>query len=333
VVFSNSVTNVSCFNGNNGAIQVTTSGGQSPYQYKWESFSNTTDQLTSVSAGKYILHVTDGAGCFSNDTVLVAQPAAALTAVTTTQPVCVGSNGSITVNAIGGTPPYKYSANNGNTFQDNNVLSDLPAGTYNVVVKDLNSCMAAYSVVINPANAMPEINFLVASGKNALDTLVIKEVSMPIPDSVHWSFDPAAQVINNGASPRIKFNAPGNYWVAMTGYFKGCAYSIRKTVYINAYDPDAGLVYEPPVQVIDTVILYPNPNSGQFSVRVKLSRKQKLIMLVQDMGTGREVVRRTYDPVLLTDDQFALGNVSNGTYVLRVIAENDSKDVLFIIKR
>jgi hypothetical protein len=180
---------------------------------------------------------------------------------------------------------------------------------------------------------MPEINFLVASGKNALDTLVIKEVSMPIPDSVHWSFDPAAQVIENGVSPRIKFNAPGNYWVAMTGFFKGCAYSIRKTVYINAYDPDAGLVYEPPVQVIDTVILYPNPNSGQFSVRVKLSRKQKLIMLVQDMGTGREVVRRTYDPVLLTDDQFALGNVSNGTYVLRVIAENDSRDVLFIIKR
>ena len=333
VVFTNSVTNVSCFNGNNGAIQVTTSGGQSPYQYKWESFSNTTSQLTNVSAGKYILHVTDGAGCFSNDTVLVAQPAAALTAVTTTQPVCVGSNGSITVNAAGGTPPYKYSANNGNSFQDNNVLSDLPAGTYNVVVKDLNSCTAAYSVVINPANAMPEINFLVASGKNALDTLVIKEVSMPIPDSVHWSFDPAAQVIENGASPRIKFNAPGNYWVAMTGFFKGCAYSIRKTVYINAYDPDAGLVYEPPVQVIDTVILYPNPNSGQFSVRVKLSRKQKLIMLVQDMGTGREVVRRTYDPVLLTDDQFALGNISNGTYVLRVIAENDSRDVLFIIKR
>jgi hypothetical protein len=150
---------------------------------------------------------------------------------------------------------------------------------------------------------------------------------------VQWSFDPAAQVIENGASPRIKFSNPGNYWVAMTGYFKGCAYSLRKTVYINAYDPQAGLVYTPPVQVIDTVILYPNPNTGQFSVHVKLSRKQKLIMLVQDMGTGREIERRTYDPVLTTDDQFTLATVSNGTYVLRVIAENDSRDVLFVIKR
>ncbi|HEX6427376.1 MAG TPA: SprB repeat-containing protein [Niastella sp.] len=333
VLFANAVTNVSCFSGNNGAIKVTATGGQPPYQYKWESFANTTDQLAGINAGKYMLHVTDGAGCFSHDTVFVAQPAAALSAVTTTQPVCVGSNGSITVQASGGTPPYKYSANNGNSFQDNAVLNNLPAGTYNVVIKDLNNCQAAYSVVINPANAMPEVNFLVASGKNALDTLVIKEVSMPIPDSVHWSFDPAAQVIENGASPRIKFSSPGNYWVTMTGYFKGCAYTLRKTVYINTYDPDAGLVYTPPVQVIDTVILYPNPNTGQFSVRVKLTRKQKLIMLVQDMGTGREIVRRAYDPVLITDDQFVLGNTSNGTYVLRVIAENDSRDVLFVIKR
>lgn len=333
VVFTNTVSNVSCFNGNNGAIKVTATGGQPPYQYKWENFSNTTDLLTGVSAGQYVLLLTDGAGCYSKDTVQVAQPAAAVSAITTTQPVCIGSNGSITVNASGGTPPYKYSANNGNTFQDDAVLSDLPAGTYNVVIKDINNCQVSYAVVINPANAMPDINFLVASGKNALDTLVIKEVSMPIPDSIHWSFDPAAQVIQNGASPRIKFNAPGNYWVAMTGYFKGCAYSVRKTVYINAYDPDAGLVYEPPIQVIDTVMLYPNPNNGQFSVRVKLSRKQKLIMLIQDMGTGREIVRRTYDPVLIADDQFALGNISNGTYVLRVIAENDSRDVLFIIKR
>jgi hypothetical protein len=333
VLYTNAVTNVSCFSGNDGAIKVTATGGQPPYQYKWENFANTTDQLTGVVAGKYVLQVTDGAGCLSNNTVSVTQPAAALSAVTTTQPVCVGSNGSITVKASGGTAPYKYSANNGNTFQDNTVLGDLPAGTYNVVIKDLNNCQAAYSVVINPANAMPEINFLVASGKNAFDTLVIKEVSMPIPDSVQWSFDPAAQVIENGASPRIKFSNPGNYWVAMTGYFKGCAYSLRKTVYINAYDPQAGLVYTPPVQVIDTVILYPNPNTGQFSVHVKLSRKQKLIMLVQDMGTGREIERRTYDPVLTTDDQFTLATVSNGTYVLRVIAENDSRDVLFVIKR
>lgn len=333
VTYSNNITNVRCFGGNDGAIKVTTGGGQPPYQYKWENFANTTDQLTGVIAGKYVLHVTDGAGCLSHDTVLVAQPAAALSAITSAQPVCVGSNGSITVSASGGTPPYQYSSNNGNTFQNNTVLGNLTAGTYQVVIKDNNNCQASYSVIINPANAMPEINFLVASGKNALDTLVIKEVSLPIPDSVHWSFDPAAQVIENGASPRIKFNSTGSYWVAMTGYFKGCAYTLRKTVYINPYDANAGLVYTPPVQVIDTVTLYPNPNSGQFSVHVKLNRKQKLITLIQDMGSGREIVRRAYDPALITDDQFVLGNISNGTYVLRVIAENDSRDVLFIISR
>lgn len=333
VNYINAIKNVSCFNGNDGSVLVSASGGQPPYQYNWLNKGNNTAQLNTLTTGQYVLQVTDGAGCMSWDTVLVTQPAAPLSAVTTTQPVCVGSNGSITLNASGGTPPYKYSSNNGSTFQNDPVLGNLPAATYSVVVKDANNCQAIYPLVINPANPMPDINFLVATGKYALDTLVIKEISIPIPDSVHWSFDPAAQVIDNGASPQIRFAGPGNYWVTMTGYFKGCAYTLRKTIYLNPYDPDAGLVYTPPIQVIDTVTLYPNPNTGQFSVHVKLNKKQKMIILVQDMGTGREVIRRTYDPVLATDDYFALGNVSNGTYVLRVIAENDSRDVQFVISR
>lgn len=333
VVYNNTIKNVSCFNGNDGAISVIASGGQAPYQYSWMDRTNITTQVANLTAGEYVLRVIDGAGCTSWDTVRVAQPIAPLAAVTVTQPVCIGSNGSIIVKASGGTAPYSYSANNGSTYQANNVLSNLAPGTYNIVIKDINNCEAKYAVVMSPANAMPEVNFLVASGKNALDTLVIREVSMPVPDSVQWSFDPAAQVIENGLSPRIRFATPGNYWVSMTGFFKGCAYSIRKTLTINPYDPAAGLVYTPPVKVIDTVVIYPNPNSGQFAVHVGVNKKQKLVILVQDMGTGRELVRRIYDPVLTVDDQFALGNVSNGTYVLRVIAENDSRDVLFIINR
>jgi large repetitive protein len=333
VKYVNTIKNVSCFNGNDGSVLASPSGGQPPYQYNWLGQNNTTAQLGALATGQYILQVTDGAGCVSKDTVQIKQPAAPLTAVTTTQPVCVGSNGSITMNASGGTPPYRYSSNNGASFQNDPVLANLPAATYSVVVKDANNCQAVYPVVISPANPMPDINFLVASGRYALDTLVIKEISMPIPDSVHWRFDPAAQVLDDGASPQIRFNSAGNYWVDMTGYFKGCAYTIRKTIYLKPYDAEAGLVSTPPIQVIDTVTLYPNPNTGQFSVHVKLSKKQKLIMLVQDMGSGREIIRRTYDPVLTTDDYFALGNVSNGTYVLRVIAENDSRDVQFVISR
>lgn len=332
VQFTHNIRHVSCYNGNDGSVTVTAAAGVAPYQYQWENMSGQTNQLTALKAGNYILHLTDAAGCLNHDTVTIQQPAAALSAVVKTQPVCVGSKGSIAVTATGGTPPYRYSAGN-NIFQDDPILGNLSAGSYTVVIKDHNNCETSYPVVINPANAMPEISFLVASGKNALDTLVIREISLPAPDSVQWSFDPAAQVLDAGPSPRIKFSQPGNYWVSMTGHFKGCAYTLRKTIYINPYDPDAGLVYTPPVHIIDTVALFPNPNSGQFSARVKMSRKQKLVMIIQDMGTGREVMRRSYNPSLITEDQFTLGSVAPGTYVLRVITENDSRDVLFIINR
>lgn len=57
--------------------------------------------------------------------------------------LCNGAaTGSITVTATGGVPPYSYSKDNGATWQTNSVLSNLPAGSYQVLVKDNNGCIA-----------------------------------------------------------------------------------------------------------------------------------------------------------------------------------------------
>ena len=87
-----------------------------------------------------------------------------------------------------------------------------------------------------------------------------------------------------------------------------------------------------PVHVIDTVMLSPNPNDGNFNFKVKLNRNQQVMVYVYDMN-GIIADKRQYPASLLIDDRFSLGGTATGTFILRVIAESESRDVRFIISR
>ena len=55
---------------------------------------------------------------------------------------CQNTNGSITVNATGGTAPLSYSINNGASFQSGNYFSGLDSGQYHILVRDVNGVTA-----------------------------------------------------------------------------------------------------------------------------------------------------------------------------------------------
>ncbi|MCG2612497.1 SprB repeat-containing protein, partial [Flavobacterium sp. SM15] len=105
--------NVSCSGGSNGSINITPTGGASPYTYLWTGtgvIASVEDQ-SGLSAGNYSVTVTDNKGCtFTLSGIQITQPAAALSASETHVNVSCfgGSNGSINLTASGGTTPYTY---------------------------------------------------------------------------------------------------------------------------------------------------------------------------------------------------------------------------------
>lgn len=323
-------TPVSCFGLSNGALAAAITGGDGQYRFQWLNRAETTPQLQQLPAGDYQLTVTDGHACSKQFNYTVTQPKTLLLALTTT-PICDATNsGVITCAATGGTLPYLYSLNNAD-WLSSPVFNGLTNGSYTVTVKDSNACTYTTPITIARTNVKPDINFLVASRQNARDTLVIKEISNPAPDSLFWSYDPQAIVIsNNPDSPQIRFARDGTYWVEMKGYFSGCAYSLRKNIIVNPYDPNAGPSYVLPVNIIDTVGLYPNPNSGQFQFKIKLNRKQAVIVTVIS-NNGTWMAQKEYDRTDLVDDKMTLGNIAAGTYIFRVITENESRDVIFVV--
>ncbi len=148
-------TNVSCFAGNDGTATVTNaSGGTGPLTYLW-STGAFTSQITGLTAGLYTVTITDANGCQFVGNVNVTQPAAALsvTLATQTNVLCFGaSTGAINVNVAGGTLPYLYNWSNGAVSQD---ISNVPAGTYTLIVADANGCTANITrVITQPATVV-----------------------------------------------------------------------------------------------------------------------------------------------------------------------------------
>lgn len=142
------VTDVLCFGGNSGAIDLTPQGGTPPYNYAWSNNANSQD-LNGVAAGPYSVTVSDANGCSASFDAIVNQPNTALGAtITGTNPACRGDfNGSVNLDVFGGTPPYDFSWNGGVYLTED--LENIPAGTYSVDIRDDNDCTVNRSVTIS----------------------------------------------------------------------------------------------------------------------------------------------------------------------------------------
>lgn len=139
----NTYTDVSCYQGRDGSIDMSPRGGNQPYTYKWNDAATSEDR-NQVPAGTYSITVTDMNQCTSTASVTLSEPTALTFAQVVNQPTCPENNGDgdVEITPSGATPPYTYSWSNGNNTPDNTQLSP---GVYSVTVTDANSCSVTIS--------------------------------------------------------------------------------------------------------------------------------------------------------------------------------------------
>lgn len=137
-------------NANDGFIIVAASNGDSPFQYSINggaSFQNSS-LFTNLADGIYTVVVRDEVGCLSTKEVVVGTCTLQATATTTPAATSVSEDGTITVEALNGFPPYEYSVA-ANPFQDSPTFSNVDEGQYTVVVRDSVGCEATLSVTVS----------------------------------------------------------------------------------------------------------------------------------------------------------------------------------------
>jgi large repetitive protein len=327
MVVAHQIKDVSCYGGSDGSIEVSISSGKSPYYYQWQNLPNITEKIVAIRAGDYSVTVTDDAGCVKQGTFTITQPSLPLAASVSTTEACYAKpDGKITIIAEGGTYPYRFSVNNGDSYQNTNVFN-MATGDYTITVLDSKACKTTATATINQLNITPEPDFLVATSRNALDTLVLIDISVPRPDSIHWSFDSRAQVISdNQWAPQVQFPTEGIYTVNMTGFFGGCDYLLTKTLDVKPYDPSAALEKGAGYRTILSANVSPNPTRGPFTLDVQLTKPSRITLLVYDV-LGTIHYQDTRDRQEQFTQEIDLSLAASGIYVLRVIAEADASEI------
>lgn len=75
--------------------------------------------------------------------------------VTVTNPTCAYNNGGFVVTATGGTPPYYFLSNAARESNNSGVFGGLPAGTYDLMVRDLKGKITRDSVKLTGPGTFP----------------------------------------------------------------------------------------------------------------------------------------------------------------------------------
>lgn len=155
-VFSETVTDVTCFGLGNGSIDETITGGTYPYTYKWLNsqyvLAAITEDISGMPAGQYLLQLTDTFGCTGSHTVVISQPDLLEAELSFTDAYCAfSSTGTASASITGGSVPYTYLWSNSETIAD---ISNLFAGTYILTVTDDHGCFVVDSVTISQPDSI-----------------------------------------------------------------------------------------------------------------------------------------------------------------------------------
>jgi gliding motility-associated-like protein len=138
---------ISCSGNSDGVLYALVTQGIAPYSYLWNDNSNA-EYMSSAGEGNYSVTVTDQDGCSNSDSIIVTDPEPLEVSFLVTPVQCFGlSNGSVSLDAVGGTPGYSY-------FWENMPVTgsevvNLPAGVFDLRVTDRRNCTTDTTIMVD----------------------------------------------------------------------------------------------------------------------------------------------------------------------------------------
>ncbi|WP_165823813.1 hypothetical protein [Pseudochryseolinea flava] len=320
------ITMPSCKDKCDGALSIEGTGGNGTYTYSW-NVGGTTNSMSNLCPGDYSVVVADKLGC-SNELSIELPNAPDL-------PIDLGGGATVCVGQA-------YSLHAGNNWRtivwgsNTGLSSDEPSitvhesGAYWVEVSNELGCVGQDTFLLETSNDLLNASFIMSGEAFAGDTIIMIDVSWPLPESIHWTLPMEMNKIEDlGDVISGTFNDPGTYQIRLTAHLGECLGEIAKSISIleRIEENEGGrLGYE---KYVRAFTLHPNPNNGSFQVYVELAEKESATLSVWH-SSGRLIKtfplegNNVYAPFLNT------GNLSPGAYILRLDHRKGNNYIRFI---
>ena len=221
--FTRSVVNIKCFDSTGVASITGVTGGPGPFSYVWSN-GKTTSSIGNLSAGTYTVTVSD-TSCHSDTAIFtLAQPNQLKDSLISSTNVVCNTKGSLIVSGEGGTAPYTYAWNSGQTTSS---ITGLNAGTYSCTVTDANGCTQVKTYTVTHTGGPTAIisgDTSIAYGGNA-------QIISSGGGTYSWTPTNNRRVVTNCPNPSRPL-VTTNYCVTVTDT-SGCTDSACTTVFAN----------------------------------------------------------------------------------------------------
>lgn len=149
-----SIKPLTCYNRNDGMLQVTANGSNGSFNYLWTPSNQTTNKAINLGDAAHKVVATDAKGCRKELSHTFVNPAQILVKSIITHNACHGeSKGAIRIEASNGVRPYNYAWSNGNTSSS---PSQLGSGVYRLTLTDKVGCVILRNdTVTSPKKLFP----------------------------------------------------------------------------------------------------------------------------------------------------------------------------------
>lgn len=327
IEIAETLTEPSCRGTADGSIVISASGGNpGGYQYNWDHGVSGT-VLENLGAGTYTVTVTDVRDCKGVKEIEVIDPAQFVVDAGGDRTICVGQKAVIRAQEDG---TYTWTSSVGFTSEEREVVLTVP-GTYSLKVVSPRGCEASDTFILQTSTDLLKADFLMASEAAVGDTVVVVDISWPVPEGLRWTLPEAAAMVRaEDVYGEMVFSQPGEYDIILNTFLGECIADLTKHIVIlEGEAPDeAG---RQPSSLIEQFEVYPNPSDGRFTIAVTL-RDENTVGYMQMISVSGE--RRLLDvEVRGTDEYYYQDKVlPAGIYFVVVKAGSEKKWKRIVVK-
>ncbi|PLX23500.1 MAG: hypothetical protein C0597_00930, partial [Marinilabiliales bacterium] len=318
VLIDTLVTHLLCNGDSDGSIDVTVTGGTSPYTYAWTTSDGSglvpdAEDQSDLRAGKYDLTVTDDNSCTATTSITILEPTAINIAETEVNDIsCNGlSDGSIDITVSGGTVATVYTYNWSTSDGSGEVPGDedqtgLGAGTYDLTVTDDNLCTENISIAISepPAISIDSENSTPVSPSSGIDgTLTVTASGGTGVLSYTLNEDDITNI--TGVFTELD---TGDYTVKVTDE-NGC----EITSNIITLDFNVGVIN---ISNSDKIKLYPNPTSDRLFIEIDFDYEDLKMEIISI--SGQLILNKEIESHGNSKEEVDLSEYPKGIYFIRI---------------
>ena len=325
------ITPVTCYEGNDGKIALTLSGGKGNISVSWydaqgnllsQRITNGGKTINGLKAGKYKAVFRDQSDCPALEQFYeVLQPEKTVINIPSQITICQGDSRSFDLSTAFPSATFRWTDSTGTLLSTEPTFAVSAKGIYKVEITDQKGCREATTFEVLQSDKVLEVDFLAAT--NAYYNYTVKLINLSHSITTQWVLPQEVTLIkeeNGGAE--VRFPKEGTYTIGLKGFLDGCEKTIYKTLWVEKDRLGIGKENSFKEVVIDDFKIVDNPNNGTFRIEVKLKKPAAIKIYGMDI-LGQMVIPPIEQPESTTFNISVSNSRLSGQYLIILEAGGD----------